>query len=165
MVVDADDTYLKFSNPRICQASIDVTDNSTIGAFYRFSPELEQEDYWFTEQDIELISESGDNGIQFKELRDVLTAEDQFMRERNSTAINTTFVLTNLDLQKAKTFLFLSNRLTFRNDHIVRYISYNYIQDISPIKTNDKYGFSNYILSKPEPLERGIAYSLLWSHR
>lgn len=75
------------------------------------------------------------------------------MRERNSTAINTTFVLTNGDLQKAKTFLFLSNRLTFRNDHIVRYISYNYIQDISPIKKNDEYGFSNYILSKPEPLE------------
>lgn len=71
MVVDADDTYLKFSNPRICQASVDVTDNSTIGAFYRFSPELEQEDCWFMDQDIELISESGDNGIQFKELRDV----------------------------------------------------------------------------------------------
>ena len=67
MVVDADDTYLKFSNPRICQASIDVTDNSTIGAFYRFSPELEQEDYWFMDQDIELISGSGENGIQFKE--------------------------------------------------------------------------------------------------
>lgn len=89
------------------------------------------------------------------------TAEDQFMRERNSTAINTTFVLTIPNVEKARTFLFLSNRLTFRNDHIVRYISYNYIQDISPIKTNDKYGFSNYILSKPEPLERGIAYNLL----
>lgn len=81
------------------------------------------------------------------------TAEDQFMRERNSTAINTTFVLTIPNVEKARTFLFLSNRLTFRNDHIVRYISYNYIQDISPIKTNDEYGFSNYILSKLEPLE------------
>ena len=43
------------------------------------------------------------------------TAEDQFMRERNSTAINTTFVLTIPNVEKARTFLFLSNRLTFRN--------------------------------------------------
>ena len=145
----SDDADLTFSDPQNCYAAIIEATSTSADAYYRCTPELDSNNYWY--QDLGLYAKPDGEGVQYKYLQREYNPEVNVTFERNSTA-NATVNFSNEFVEKTKTFLFLSNILTINTNHMIQSIIYNYLKDISPMKRDQDYGFIDYH-PNPEPLE------------
>ncbi|XP_065934003.1 uncharacterized protein [Magallana gigas] len=134
----------------VCQGAIDDINSTSVAAYFRCLPELDSKDSWYQRMAIYAKYEE-ENEIIFKFLESEPNPYVNVTYERNSTATGTV-VFSNRALEKFKTFLFLDSQLTLNLNDVVRSITYRYLQDISPEKTNDEFGFLESIPNQ-EPLE------------